>query len=326
MGHSLEFNQPLSPNPNPNLERQMKTESLFESFHCRKDDKARRVLNVAPDAVANVSAETLEKGVSLESLAAIGVPVFCYQTQITIHGKLPDFNPDARVQGYKAIFRNANGSIGVRYAAIDGAKKALICRAIEAKRGRWSASMRSDGLTLTATFRQDEKEKAIAFANESKPLAALVYGSLYGMTLAWGAGFMVCLYVGAIPQESLWDFIGRVSGLTSEAEIAAFEAQREAERAAKRAQWEAEAEAAAKEREAAMAAKIAALAPFRLTVEPAEPGARFRLLNRMGELVTIELSGTARRMFYSIDGGKRREYRKGWPVSLAEGRIFAAIN
>lgn len=301
----------------------MKTEELFESFHCRKDDKARRVLNVAPDATANISAEALEKGVSIEALSSIGVPVFCYQTQVTIHGKLPDFSPEARPGGYKALFRNANGSIGVRYSAIDGAKKALICRAIEARRGRWAASMRSDGLTLTATFRHDEKEKAVAFAMESKPLAALVYGSLYGMTLAWGAGFMVCLYVGAIPEESLWDFIGRVSGCASEAEIAAIEAEREAERAAKRAQWEAEAEAAAKVREAEMAAKVAALAPLRLTVEPTSPGARFRLLNRMGELVTIELSGTARRMFYSVNGSKRKEYRKGWPVSLAEGRLFA---
>ena len=35
----------------------MKTNDLFDKFECKKDDKARRVLNVAPDKPANVTAD-----------------------------------------------------------------------------------------------------------------------------------------------------------------------------------------------------------------------------------------------------------------------------
>ena len=107
----------------------MKLTDKLESVECRRDDKARRVSNVAPDTIANIDEETLEKGVTLESLENLNVPVLRYSTQVTVHGKLPSFNPSARPGGYKAIFQNQNGSIGVRYSAIDACKKALLVRA-----------------------------------------------------------------------------------------------------------------------------------------------------------------------------------------------------
>lgn len=302
----------------------MKSTDLFETFACKKDDKARRVLNVAPDTVAQIDAAQLEAGIELEALADIGVPVFRYQTQITIHGKLPGFDESARIGGYRAIFRNANGSIGVRYLAIDGAKKSIIARATRAKRGEWFASVRSDGLTLNASFRYDQRAEAIAFANASKPLAEMVYGSLYGMALPYGAGFVVCLYVGAIPADNLWPFIAKACGIESEAALLAIEAEQEAKAAIERAERQARWDKEAAEREAEQAKLIESLAAYRLTQEPKQPGARFRMLNRYGELVTVELSGTPKRMFYTINGGQRKQYVKGWPNTCADGRLFAA--
>jgi len=101
----------------------MKLLEKLESLDCRRDEKARRVSNIAPDALAAITAEALENGVTIEELETLNVPVLYYSTQLTIHGKLPDFNPAARPAGYKAIFRNGNGSIGVKYIAIDAAKK-----------------------------------------------------------------------------------------------------------------------------------------------------------------------------------------------------------
>ncbi len=301
----------------------MKNADLFETFSCKKDDKARRVLNVAPDSVARISAEQLEGGIALEAFAEIGVPVFRYQTQITIHGKLPDFDEAAKPGGYKAVFRNGNGSIGVRYSAIDGAKKQLIARAVEAKREKWRGSVRSDGLTLQAAFNYEQRAEAIAFAMSAKPLAEMVYGSLYGLTLPYGAGFVVCLYVGAIPAENLWQFIQAVSGISCESDLLALEAAIEAKREAERAERHAEWERRAAEREAEQARLVESLAAYRLTTEPKAPGSKFRLLNSLGEVVTVELSGTGNRMFYTINGGARKSYRKGWPNSCASGRLFA---
>ena len=92
-----------------------------------RDTKARRRVNVS-SAAASVTAEQIEAGITIEAIENIGVPVFLYGGQITIHGKLPGFESD-RVLGYKSIFQNGNGSIGVKYIAIDGEKKALISTA-----------------------------------------------------------------------------------------------------------------------------------------------------------------------------------------------------
>lgn len=300
----------------------MKANDLFDAFSCKTDTKARRVLNVAPDKSANITAEQLESGVSLEALDAIGVPVFRYQTQITIHGKIADFNPNAKPGGYKAVFKNGNGSVGVKYSAIDGEKKKLVRQACHLS-GEWSPQMSSEGLTLTRTFGPNDKEAAISFAMAAKPLAELVYGSLYGMALPWGSGFMICLYIGAIPAENLWPFITKATGINSQAEIDALQAVKDAESKAKREAWEKECEARALEHEQEKKRLMDSLSAFRLAEEPKTPGSRFRLLNSLRQVVTIELSGTVNRMFYTIDGGKRHEYKKGWPIAASEGRIFA---
>lgn len=73
----------------------------------------------------------LEKGIDSEELEALGLPVFRYKTQITIHGIFTKVDT-IRVGDYKHIFQNQNLSIGARYAAIDYGKKrevyTMICK------------------------------------------------------------------------------------------------------------------------------------------------------------------------------------------------------
>ena len=106
----------------------MTTTEKLETLDCRRDDKARRVSNVAPNTVANITAAELEAGVTLERLDELNVPVLRYGTQITIHGVLPDFDPDSRPGGYRAAVKNGNGSVGVRYGAVDASKKQMLRR------------------------------------------------------------------------------------------------------------------------------------------------------------------------------------------------------
>jgi len=51
------------------------------------------------------------------------VPIFTYKTCVTIHGNIPPVKI-SRIGGYKNIIQNANGSIEVRYSAIDNDLKA----------------------------------------------------------------------------------------------------------------------------------------------------------------------------------------------------------
>lgn len=243
----------------------MKTNDIFPAIAGRKDDKARRRLNVAPTVTPNITAEQLEAGgASLEMLQSCGAPILLYGTQLTVHGIFPDFNPAARIGGYKHLARNANGSLGVRYGAIDAGKKALVARAIRAsycrgdKGPQWGAQVTSKGLELQCTFHGDRKQDAIDFAKSQAGAAALVYGSLYGLTLPWGAGYMVCLYVGAIPNEALWQFIEAVCGVKDEAGLIAAETAYKAREDARRAEMRAYLEKRADELRAERLASSAA--------------------------------------------------------------------
>ena len=194
----------------------MKISEKFESIRVCDDDKARRVLNVST-ARADISADEIESGVTIERLGEIGVPVFRYSTQVTIHGTIPDFNPEARPLGYKAIFRNQNGSLGVKYIAIDGAKKRTICAAArlhDDKARHFSACINSTGLELV--FMAHDKESAIsAFRSFPKDL---IIGGLYAARGLYGE-FYVVADIGAIEQKNLWPFIGALYGFNSQAEL-----------------------------------------------------------------------------------------------------------
>ena len=169
-GHEVEGAEPDSKTPKVSL----------GFIDCgEKDTKARRITNVSTKQ-ATITAQEIEDGVTLERLNDIGVPVFRYKTQVTIHGKLPDFNPDVKVNDYRWVFKNANGSIGIRYGAIDAAKKRtmMACESIAARRknAKVSASMDSQGLILGKWFM--EKEDALAALGEMNKLSGLFYGCL----------------------------------------------------------------------------------------------------------------------------------------------------
>lgn len=220
----------------------------LETADCRKDEKARRVLNVAPDTVADISAEELENGVTLERLDALCVPVLRYATQITIHGKIGAFDENVRPGGYRAVFRNGNGSIGVRYSAIDAPKKAILVRCSRASGSPWHTVANSSGFQVQRSFyvrneseRQAQKEATIN-ALRAFPVARF-YGSAFAFPLAYGLGYGVAAEIGAIPAAELWPLCGEVFGVASLVELETLEAVKQAEQAEKDRQWRAECDA-----------------------------------------------------------------------------------
>ena len=239
----------------------------LDSLDCRRDEKARRVTNTAPETVANITAEELEAGVSLERLESLNVPVYSYSTQITVHGKLPAFDPAARPGGYKAVFQNGNGSVGIRFAAIDAEKKALISRAARVSESGWFTHANSTGFSVVRYFMVYEEEQragqkaATIAALQSFPVS-LFYGSAGAFSLAYGVGYGVSATIGAIPAKDLWAFISQVFGVQDEADLTARENAKATEQAAKDAVWRAECEERKVKHDAMLAANREKLGAF----------------------------------------------------------------
>ncbi len=201
----------------------MKLTEVFAQFGIHTDEKSRRILNTS-QAVANVTASEIEDGISLERLETIGVPVYRYATQITLHGVLPGFSREARPAGFKSVFRNANGTIGVKYVAIDGAKKATIADASHYGHREWSAHLDSAGLTIGRHFEQKDEalESFKSFPRE------LIHGSVQAGAGVYG-GFWVLAWVGAIPEANVWPLIARLWGVASNEDFDALKSARAAE-------------------------------------------------------------------------------------------------
>ena len=86
------------------------------------DFLAKRKINAAPKTRPNVSQNSIESvGLEIEELGKLNVPAFRYKTQVTIHGIWDD--TVGYCNGYKSLVKNKNGSFGIRYCAIDAAKK-----------------------------------------------------------------------------------------------------------------------------------------------------------------------------------------------------------
>ncbi len=184
----------------------------LNSLECRRDTKARRRINDNPNTIINITAEEIEKGVTLEQLNEVNTEVHCYGGQLTIHGTMPDFNPNARVNGYKFLFQNGNGSIGVKYGAVDGDKKAIIAKVAKLVNNGWHTHLNSQGFELCRNFYvKDETQRQTAKDNTIAAMKSIpgdkFFGSIYAYTLMYGMGYGICADIGAIPESELWSFI-----------------------------------------------------------------------------------------------------------------------
>mgnify|MGYP001217446419 CR=1 FL=1 len=218
----------------------MKFSEVFERSGITHDDKARRVLNTSTRN-ADITASEIEDGVTLERLAAIGVPVFRYATQVTIHGILPGFSIDARPAGFKSVFKNANGTIGVKYVAIDAQKKELLVSASRMGNKTFSARIDSTGLAIYRTF--IDKAECIA-AYKAIP-HHLFYGSIAAGASPLG-GYIIYGTIGAIPEANVWPLITALTGIASKEQLDGMVDAQEKEYAERRAQAEKDAAERAK--------------------------------------------------------------------------------
>jgi len=139
-----------------------KIETLFNIDGSFKFD-TRKVLNRSNKVIDKTILDEIEQqGVTCEHLETLGVPVFYYQSQITLHGLFPELSY-IQPTGYKSIFQNQNKSIGVKYIAVDYLKKKLIYETIRDYLPGWYILKNSGEYSLISfskSFTDKENYKA----------------------------------------------------------------------------------------------------------------------------------------------------------------------
>lgn len=136
-----------------------KTEKTFFSIYSGKFDTPKR-LNRSSKKISPSVIEDIEAGkITSESIKSLSksLPIFVYKTCLTIHGNFPEILRE-RIGGYKNLIQNNNGSLEVRYNAIDHELKNEIEKYCirEFRRNRTSVQD-----NFTQTFTTTDKQEAI---------------------------------------------------------------------------------------------------------------------------------------------------------------------
>jgi len=191
-----------------------KIETLFniDKFDTRK------VLNRSNKVIDKTILDEIEQqGVTCEHLETLGVPVFYYQSQITLHGLFPELSY-IQPTGYKSIFQNQNKSIGVKYIAVDYLKKKLIYETIRDYLPGWYIFKNSGEYSLISfskSFTDKENYKA-ELANMKAKVEHIdksLFSGSVGVYLARDmfSYFLVAyIAIGTIKQENVTKLIESV--------------------------------------------------------------------------------------------------------------------
>lgn len=220
-----------------------------------RDTLARRRLNTSPDTVANITAEEIEKGqVTIETLEKLNTPCYLYSSQVTIHGKLPDITNRHDALGYKSIIMNGNGTLGVKYTAIDAGKKSKIADTISIwrteKKADWFANSQDFAVyRYYGTFTEKNQEKypeAVQKAQaDLEAMPKCFYGDARVMrTSCYGViSLYLIAYIGAIHEADVETIASWFTGHTTEetaTQKLANDAKDAQDKAEREARWEQE--------------------------------------------------------------------------------------
>ena len=183
----------------------------------------RKGLNRSDKVVSKEIVEEIEeKGMSLERLEELGLPIFKYQTQITVHGVFEGIG-SGRVGGYKNLLSNQNQTLGIKYNAVDLEKKKIIAKALMLDRkfnnieGGFASRMDSKGFQIYKRRQAKDKEEYVKVVEELKSDSNKIPSNFIGKKLVnaykiWGLIIIELLIdFKAIKQDNLWSFISAIT-------------------------------------------------------------------------------------------------------------------
>jgi hypothetical protein len=219
------------------------TEVLFKT---KTATDRKNKLNRLSKKVNRKYLDVIEAGVTVEyidSMIADGLPVFKYGTQITIHGMFEELNNNY-IFGYKNIFQNKNNSIGIKYNAIDEAKRQRIAEYLKLIGFNYNRNSQNTVYSLIRSVNKDNFEtvKTEMLQLKNKIDVSLFFGSVsVYVAQSWGQTYIcIDIYINAIYEVNIMPFINKL-GITEQTLID--HKAKEAKEAQVRAeQWNKEAE------------------------------------------------------------------------------------
>lgn len=123
------------------------------------------------------------------------VPIFIYKTCVTIHGVLPKIET-TRIGGYKNVTQNKNGSLEIRYSAIDYQYKKQTAYYLNMVNGWHSNENSTSGIYFIKSFRTTNKQEAIEKYNEFKAHAdAIDVNGLFAKIFVTGQNYFGMYYI-----------------------------------------------------------------------------------------------------------------------------------
>lgn len=181
----------------------------------------RKVTNRSEKKIPAVVVEEIEReGVTLERLESLGLPIYKYSTQITIHGVFPGLKGSGRVAGYKNLIVNQNQTLGVRYNGVDALKKEAIAQAVRltGKQTGFQVDQNSRGFSVGIIEMAGSRQEVLQAAARLKTLAEKLPGVFVGgksvnafLHPMLGYVAILNIEVKAIRQASLYTFIGFIT-------------------------------------------------------------------------------------------------------------------
>lgn len=187
-----------------------------------KQFDTRKVLNRSSKPIPGEIIENLEDGIftteMIDQLAG-QFPVYRYQTCITIHGAWESINT-RRIGGYANVIQNKNGSVEVRYSAIDTQKVSKINNLIRSTGKRYQINTTSSdrSLMFSKSITKDNYEGTLDAYRQIAERVGKVnfYGTVQIYTAqAWGITYLVLeISPLAIPETSVNDFVLAVLGVS----------------------------------------------------------------------------------------------------------------
>lgn len=166
----------------------------------------RKSLNRSNQTIDQEIISNIEKnGLTIETLKNWSYPYFVYKTQITLHGIVNEISTNY-IAGYKNLILNSNGSLGIKYNAIDVEKKKEIAKYLNAV-SSYRVNYDSTGWSITKTFVNpniDELKKEYLSIPKDLLIGSAHLGSLPQI---FGNIFMIIIDLQAIPSENVEKFI-----------------------------------------------------------------------------------------------------------------------
>lgn len=172
----------------------------------RKNKLLRSNARLTNDEIERIDSGTLTIE-DLNTLLSKRARIFKYQTQITIHAQFPrEF--ENRVNGYAHLTNNKNGSVGVRYGAIDEVKREYLQRYLSYEGFRYYKNSTEYDFLHTKAF--TNRDEAISYIEELKAkydyhaVKSLMNGGFQILGgYHWGRYYVILkLTINTIPNEN----------------------------------------------------------------------------------------------------------------------------